>query len=145
MMELALRQKDPARKFLAGLDRCIGNLRYLDIEKLIACATDADVEFDKRTLCLAILWKHYHDQLINPVDDVGGIFWIAQIREATLQRLEVARGQSHFGYDVDSATHSGWDSRSIEEKSWVEHVEDTWLEFCSDGEFSVAGKVLWEL
>ncbi|RYN63054.1 hypothetical protein AA0117_g12853 [Alternaria alternata] len=117
MLELALRQGDGSREWLAGLDQCIARDSDLEIEMHVPAGLCRSIRYDERILHLPVLWKKYHDRLL------GKSFWVATIREATQKRLAVSCGGSHRGYSVDSA-RSAWDRDSIEEErdSWNDDV-----------------------
>ncbi|KAF2492831.1 hypothetical protein BU16DRAFT_620148 [Lophium mytilinum] len=134
MMEVALRRSDRDREWLAGLDRCIAQ------DSDLAGGMGVGVVFDRRILHLPILWQKYHGQLTRGGFDVGGPFWIMMIREATKERLEVARSEKHRGYDADGA-RSGWWEESIQERSdsWNEGVM---MDPYTEGEF-MGGKDHW--
>jgi hypothetical protein len=123
MMELALRQSDTNREWLAGLDRCITRDSTLDTDVHIPNGLGGSKGFDERILHLPILWKKYHGRLLANRNGCGGSFWVARIREATQKRLAVSCGETHRGYGVDSAK-SAWNKDSIEEDSdsWNDDV-----------------------
>ena len=132
MMELALRQRDTDRKWLAGFDKCIARDSNLDINMHILDDLGESKLFDKRILHLPFLWKKYHDRLLANRNGVGGAFWVAHIREATQKRLAVSCGETHRGYSIDSAK-SAWDRESIEEStdSWN---DDVFMDLIHQGE-----------
>jgi hypothetical protein len=103
MMELALRQSDTNREWLAGLNRCITRDSTLDTNMHIPNGLGGSKGFDERILHLLILWKKYHSRLLANRNRCGGLFWVARIREATQKRLAVSYSKTHRGYGVDSA------------------------------------------
>lgn len=121
MLELALRQGDGSREWLAGLDQCIARDSGLEIDMHAPAGLRKSIRYDERILHLPVLWKRYHDRLL--ADRNGKSFWVAKIREATQKRLAVSCGESHRGYSIDSA-RSAWDRDSIEEEtdSWNDDV-----------------------
>ncbi|KAH7379116.1 hypothetical protein DE146DRAFT_761317 [Phaeosphaeria sp. MPI-PUGE-AT-0046c] len=123
MMELALRQSDNDREWLAGLDRCIAQDSDLDIDVHIPASFGGSKGFNEKILHLPSLWKNYHDCLLMNRNGFGGSFWVAQIREATQKRLAVSCGETHEGYGVDCAK-TAWNRDSIEEntESWNDDV-----------------------
>jgi hypothetical protein len=140
MMELALRPRDTNREWLAGLDKCIARDSSLDIDVLMSRGPGRHKEFDEKILHLPVLWKKYHDRLLECRIGDGGAFWIAQIRGATQMRLEVSCGESHRGYSIDSAK-SAWDKESIDGQieSWN---DDVMMDVITGGEY-LGGQEHW--
>jgi hypothetical protein len=73
-VELALRQRDTDREWLAGLDRCAARDSDLDINVLMSETLGTDKGFDERILNLPLLWKKYHGQLLPTAMVVGDDF-----------------------------------------------------------------------
>jgi hypothetical protein len=140
MMELALRRRDNAREWLAGLDRCIAQDSSLDVNMLISDGPGRNIEFDERILHVPVLWKKYHDQLLANRNGIGGSFWVSNIREATRKRLAVSCGVNHTGYSVEGA-RSAWNRDIIEEQSesWN---DDVMMDCNTAGEF-LGGEAHW--
>ena len=135
-MELALRQGDPGREWLASFDKCITQDLGYSINQPLSGSPAIVARIDPRIVHLPGLWKKYHDQLV----DSGNSFWVSMIREATQKRLGVSRGETHPGYNVDSA-RSGWHRKIIEEQceNWN---EDVLMDDQRNGEW-VGGREYW--
>jgi hypothetical protein len=131
MMEVALRQRDTDREWLASFDKCITRDLGVDFNKFISRSLDGNVGFDKRILHLPFLWKKYHDQLASHRVRGGMSFWVAMIRNATQKRLGKSRGEDQ---DRDTLARSGWDKDIIDEQcdSWN---DDVMMDDITGGEF----------
>lgn len=141
MMELALRESDPNRQWLVGLDKCIAKNSRLDLQNLMLDGPDYGVNLDHRILHLPSLWKNYQEQLGTRVCGVfTKSFWIAEVRQATKKRLEVSRGRHHAGHDVNSA-RSGWCKEYIEEQTEIWN-EDVMMDSHHNGEW-LGGEEHW--
>jgi hypothetical protein len=118
-MELALRHGDPGREWLAGFDKSITQDLGYSVNKPLSGSPAMVAGIDPRIVHLPGLWKKYHHQLVGG----GQSFWVSMIREATQKRLGVSRGETHLGYDIDSAK-SGWHEEIIDEQreDWNEDV-----------------------
>jgi hypothetical protein len=132
-MELALRQRDTDREWLAGLDQCVARDSDLDIKVLMSEGLGGDKAFDEGISYLPVLWKKYHDRSLADRNGYGGRLWVANIREATRKRLAVSCRETHKGYG-DSA-RSAWnrDSKETERDSWN---DDVMMDSITNGGFS---------
>ena len=131
MMEVALRQRDTDREWLAPFDRCITRDSDLDVSKLTSGSLYGNVRFDRKILHLPFLWKKYHDQLTKRRFGEGMAFWVAMIREATHKRLEASHGENQNRHTL---ARSGWDEDIIQEQrdSWN---DDVMMDVNTGGEF----------
>jgi hypothetical protein len=126
MIELAVREGDYGREWLASLDKCIARDSDLDVDALMPDDWIGINQFDSRILHLPVLWKKYHDQLhASHHGFAGGGFWVAKIRTDTQLRLAVSCGEFYHGYAVDGA-NGNWDRERVEEETeaWNEEIED---------------------
>ncbi|KAF2867046.1 hypothetical protein BDV95DRAFT_622660 [Massariosphaeria phaeospora] len=136
LMAGALRKSDTAREWLPGFDRCITQDSDLDFDNLIldrahgADRADEAASFDMRILHLPILWRKYHDQLVECRPGIGGSFWVAMIREATRERLKILRGNEPPSYDAKR----GWDKYSIQTQREIWN-DDVFMDSTTHGEW----------
>lgn len=139
-MELALRQSDDDREWLAGLDKCIANDSDLDVDVAMLGNISSGMGIDGRILHLPVLWKKYHGQLASGRFGVGGSFWISMVRKAIQERLEASHGEKHGEYHTNGA-RSGWYREMIEEatESWN---DDVMMDISTGGEW-MAGAEHW--
>ena len=126
MIELAVREGDYGREWLASLDKCIARHSGLDVTALMPDDSIGVNQFDSRILHLPVLWKRYNDQLhASRYGFGGGGFWVAKIRTDTRLRLAVSCGETHYGYSADGAK-SGWYRERVEEETdaWNDDLMD---------------------
>ena len=135
MMEVALRKSDRQREWLASLDKCINQDTTQYREEL---NSNPKAEYEARIVHFPILWRKYHNRLVNGALGTRGGFWVAMMREATEGRLS---GKKRSRYARDT-TASGWDSEYIDKhrKIWNEDV----LEDASSGGDYLGGQEHWE-
>ncbi|RMZ84653.1 hypothetical protein DV737_g1164, partial [Chaetothyriales sp. CBS 132003] len=132
LMELATRNADTSKRYLAGWDKCIAEDGSINPAVDLRGQPPLPLVFDPRILQLPVLWAKYHAKLTS----TGMAFWVYMVRKATKDRVtKPKRLPSYTENSTSNDTLGPWAAYTIEDET------DKWNDRCLEdalcGEHSV--------
>lgn len=133
LMELATREQDSNKEYVAGLHRCITQDGELDATIALALGSSSQ-HFDTRVLHFPKLWKRYHTELTRTRS--GAEFWVYMVRIAIKDRVLSTQNATYDQMGTENAC-SPWDRDTIDMDidAWNDDVMkqaeegETWVDY----------------